>query len=1077
MFAPRNLQPGQEFTYWHINYDGPAHMQYTGQQTLHNLNVLKYETRYEGVEIDQTQNLTHLPNVGITKGIRLEPYLQLWVEPTTGRIVQYADDTIAYFYDLETGERLEPWNHFTNTFSESSVRQIVDETFFIKAIHRTVAWYIPIALAGVLLFFVSRLFGVQKLYRNTFNKYSITYAISGCIIFIGSLSLIGWTINYLPLMRLVPYGAAMNPLTAICFILLGIVSIAHNQKKDIIALCCGTFVVLSGILLLAENKGLIDFQIDTILFGNTIAKLDIPSRMAQYTALCFALLGLVPILEKSQFMKKLKLIEIVTTITMLFSALAIFGYLFDGIDLIELPLFFSAAIHTALLFLLASGFLFVQYQKLEYLNYYNWLNASGILFLTIIITVAFTGIVDRIFVQQAEAQFQDKVTSFTNKLVSRTQIYVNALEAAKGLFASSENVDRVEWKTYVDTIQIQKNYPGIQGMGYSIFVSAAEEAQHITNIRAQGFPEYRIHPQTNNDPKTAIIYLEPFDIRNQQAFGFDMYQEPTRRLALQLARDTGTAQLSGRITLVQEIDEDVQPGFLIYVPFYNNKNVETVQERRANIVGYIYAPFRARDFIEGMIANEDFSDIAIRITDGVRDTPFSDIYNDLQGKKELGQAFNAPLFTATKHLYIAGRPWTIRFRSSDSFGTTTISKVAPIITLLFGIITSCLMAFTYATLVSSRQRAVLYAKKVTQDLQKQKADLEESEQRFRGAFDTSPIGIALVSPEGKWLRVNNAISKIVGYTPDELLKLTFQDITHPEDLEIDLEYVQQMLHGEIEEYEMEKRYIHKKGHIVWIQLNVSLVRNNNEEPLYFVSLITDITERKRNDLVKSEFVSLASHQLRTPLTAVRWAVSKLSKNEKNHLDAIEKEMADTAYEASKNMAETINVMLRISHIESGFAMVKIDTFNMLALLENVKVNHANMAKNKNIQIQVQCAPGVEITSDQNVLNEILTNLVNNAIKYTPRKGHVTLTAKKHEEHIILTVEDDGYGIPSSQQEKVFSKFFRASNVVDRVSDGTGLGLYLVRSLVETAHGTIGFESIENSGTKFTITLPLEITES
>jgi PAS domain S-box-containing protein len=132
--------------------------------------------------------------------------------------------------------------------------------------------------------------------------------------------------------------------------------------------------------------------------------------------------------------------------------------------------------------------------------------------------------------------------------------------------------------------------------------------------------------------------------------------------------------------------------------------------------------------------------------------------------------------------------------------------------------------------------------------------LVESEARFRGAFDFAAIGMALVAPDGRWLRVNPSLCRIVGYTPEELLATTFQAITHPEDLDTDVEFVQQMLEGSIPHYQMEKRYFHKDGHLVWILLSVSLVRDADSRPLYFVSQIQDISARKEAEarLIESE---------------------------------------------------------------------------------------------------------------------------------------------------------------------------------------------------------------------------------
>lgn len=118
---------------------------------------------------------------------------------------------------------------------------------------------------------------------------------------------------------------------------------------------------------------------------------------------------------------------------------------------------------------------------------------------------------------------------------------------------------------------------------------------------------------------------------------------------------------------------------------------------------------------------------------------------------------------------------------------------------------------------------------------------------FQSAFEFAAIGMALVSPEGKWLRVNRAICEITGYSEAELLERTFQDITHPDDLEADLENVRKMLAGEIKTYQMEKRYFHKNGSIVWILLSVSLVRTKPGEPLFFISQIQDITRQKASE--------------------------------------------------------------------------------------------------------------------------------------------------------------------------------------------------------------------------------------
>jgi PAS domain S-box-containing protein len=150
---------------------------------------------------------------------------------------------------------------------------------------------------------------------------------------------------------------------------------------------------------------------------------------------------------------------------------------------------------------------------------------------------------------------------------------------------------------------------------------------------------------------------------------------------------------------------------------------------------------------------------------------------------------------------------------------------------------------------------------IARDITEQKAlgeSLHESENRFSNAFEFASIGMALVSPEGRWLKVNQAICRLVGYSEKELLAKTFQDITHPDDLDTDLNYVKQMLSGEIKTYQLEKRYFHKEGRVIWVLLNVSLVRDNDGEPLYFISQIQDITERKKSELLLSSLYEISN---------------------------------------------------------------------------------------------------------------------------------------------------------------------------------------------------------------------------
>ena len=216
--------------------------------------------------------------------------------------------------------------------------------------------------------------------------------------------------------------------------------------------------------------------------------------------------------------------------------------------------------------------------------------------------------------------FNFRVREVVDWTQERMRAHAQVLRGVKGLFIASERVDRDEFQSYVSTLNLEHNYPGILGVGYAIVVRPAQLHKQVAELRREaalkGLPEYKLWPDGARELYTSIIYLEPFKGRNLSAFGYDMYSEPVRRAAMEQACDTGEASLSGKVLLVQETDEDVQAGFLLYVPLYRNGMPHgTVAQRRANIIGWVYSPLRMKDLSQG-IYGERADDLDIHVYDG-----------------------------------------------------------------------------------------------------------------------------------------------------------------------------------------------------------------------------------------------------------------------------------------------------------------------------------------------------------------------------------------------------------------------------------------------------------------------------
>ncbi len=185
--------------------------------------------------------------------------------------------------------------------------------------------------------------------------------------------------------------------------------------------------------------------------------------------------------------------------------------------------------------------------------------------------------------------------------------YEQVLRGGVSLFSATDDVNRTAWANYVKHCRLPRYFPGIQAMGFAVPVPQKQLAAHVAAVRAEGFPDYQVTPQGDREDYTAIVLIEPFDWRNRRAFGYDMYSDATRRKAMDTAASSGFPAISGKITLVQETDEDVQAGVLCYLPVYRTQaNLDTPAQRKTALRGWVYAAFRCDDLMRGTI-NESVS--------------------------------------------------------------------------------------------------------------------------------------------------------------------------------------------------------------------------------------------------------------------------------------------------------------------------------------------------------------------------------------------------------------------------------------------------------------------------------------
>ncbi len=240
-----------------------------------------------------------------------------------------------------------------------------------------------------------------------------------------------------------------------------------------------------------------------------------------------------------------------------------------------------------------------------------------------------------------------------------------------------------------------------------------------------------------------------------------------------------------------------------------------------------------------------------------------------------------------------------------------------------------------------------------------------------------------------------------------------------------------------------------------------------------IILLRDITKEKEIDQAKTEFVSLASHQLRTPLSAISWYAEMLLSGEVGEVNAKQKQYLESLYEANRRMIELVNALLNVSRIDLGTFVIEPEPCDLAALAEGVVAELSPAIGVKQIKLEKNYDPGLGlINADPKLVRIIFQNLLSNAVKYTPQAGAVRLYVLKEAEQVVIRVTDTGYGIPAADRHKVFTKLFRSDNVKEREAEGTGLGLYIIKAIVDAAGGEISFDSLEGQGTTFTVLLPL-----
>lgn len=328
---------------------------------------------------------------------------------------------------------------------------------------------------------------------------------------------------------------------------------------------------------------------------------------------------------------------------------------------------------------------------------------------------------------QAERRLRERldfrVQELTSSLEARVKVYEQVLWGGVGLFKASQEVARKEWKAYVDTLRLEERWPGVQGLGWAVNLTPSQKATFVAQTRAEGFEDFEVKPPGRRERYTAIAFLEPFDWRNRRAFGYDMATNDVRAAAMWRAARTGQASTSGKITLVQETDTNVQAGFLTYVPVYDRSlPQETPEQRERALKGWVYAPFRAGDLVHGILDSQDHQ-MELELFDG-SPSPENLLYDSNNALEFKSEDFD---YIRVEKLELQGRTWHLRF-TVKGISRNDNSTRLPTLVATFGFIIDILLFYLITVLVNSQRRAEKLVDRRTSELERKSLELAEVNQ-------------------------------------------------------------------------------------------------------------------------------------------------------------------------------------------------------------------------------------------------------------------------------------------------------------------------------------------------------------
>jgi PAS domain S-box-containing protein len=650
-------------------------------------------------------------------------------------------------------------------------------------------------------------------------------------------------------------------------------------------------------------------------------------------------------------------------------------------------------------------------------------------------------------------EFRVEADPFIAELSDFNVAYSRAMTAGAGLFGQVKAPSALMFSRWAGVFL--QNYPLISVVEWVPLLRQEDLSRFQIDLAPQMTRQMVVRPIASHafaaDGWIApVTFIEPL-VGNEEALGRDLLSEPLRAAAVRKAWHSGKISATAKISLVQ--DPEGPGGVLLLAP---------IQTPERQVRGFLLGVVNLRGVTRSLQTTRD---IAWSLRDVAAGTVVDQTLTDAPEFSGSSRLDRRGVYLK-RLLRLADRELTITLYKPHAAFVTQAVSLASLVLLMSLVISAGLGIF--ALVVSGS------AGRIAREVAERTSELRESEARYERAVTGSKDGIwdwnvvtgeDYLSPRWK---------EMIGYEDHELLNTaeSFFGLLHPEDAP----KVQEAVRAHFEErkpYEIEMRLRCKNGDYRWVRAHGQATWNEQGQAVRMAGSISDISERRRIEQIKAEFVSTVSHELRTPLTSISGSLSLLLGGALGEAPRAMQPMLEIAHKNTLRLVHLINDLLDIEKLAAGKVNFAFELLPLMPLIEQAIESTRVIGEQVGVALeQTERVDHVQVRVDRIRLQQVLGNFLSNAIKFSPPGAPVVIKASRHDHLVRVEISDRGPGVPAEFRTRIFQKFSQADSSDARQQAGTGLGLAISKELIERMNGRVGFTSEPGRGACFYFELPV-----